>query len=201
MVAELNTVIKYHETFLPVKREPIAVLHNFLQSGIFSNYVLYEGRNEIRIAGNELVKVSVSQDSVSLNGIGKFYSESVSDPLKQVEELLNSLPIENWTAYGYVAFDIARFYSSYSQAIQQASLYFLIPETELRFTEEGIYIRSTKSLERIRNVVELDNQIPNYVPAPLAVDCSDREIYQNRIKALIEAIQSSKLHKAIIASI
>ncbi|MDP8964490.1 MAG: salicylate synthase [Cyanobacteriota bacterium] len=199
MVAELNTVIKYHETFLPVKREPIAVLHNFLQAGIFSNYVLYEGRNEIRIAGNELVKVSVSQDSVSLNGIGKFYSESVSDPLKQVEELLNSLPIENWTAYGYVAFDIARFYSSYSKAIQQPILYFLVPETELRFTEEGIYIRSTKSLERIRNVVELDNQIPNYVPAPLTVDCSDRENYQNRIKTLIEAIQSSDLHKAILS--
>lgn len=199
MVIELKTAIKYNETFIAGKREPIAVLQNSIQEEIFSNYVLYEARNEIRIAGNELVKVSISQECVSLKGIGKSHSESVSDPLKQVEELLNSLPIENWTAYGYVAFDIARFYSSYSKAIQQPILYFLIPETELRFTEEGVYIRSTKSLERIRNVVELDSQIPNYVPAPLAVDCSDRENYQNRIKALIDAIQSSKLHKAIIS--
>jgi salicylate synthetase len=199
MVAELKTTIKYRETFVPGKREPISVLQNFLQAGIFSNYVLYEGRNEVRIAGNEVVKVSIDQDYVSLNGIGKPSYEPVSDPLKQVEELLNSLPIENWTAYGYVAFDVARFYSSYSKAIQQPILYFLIPETELRFTEEGIYIKSTKSLERVRNVVELESQIPNYVPAPLVVDCRDREDYQNRIKALIAAIQDSKLHKAIIS--
>lgn len=199
MIIELKTAIKYNETFVAGKREPIAVLQNFIHEGIFSNYVLYEGSHEVRIAGNELAKVSISQDCVSLKGIGKSHSESVSDPLKQVEELLNSLPIENWTAYGYVAFDIARFYSSYSKAIQQPILYFLIPETELRFTEEGIYIRSTKSLERVRNVVELDSQISDYVPAPLAVDCSDRENYQNRIKTLIEAIQSSKLHKAIIS--
>jgi len=199
MLTELRTVIKYNETFIPGKREHIAVLQNFLQANIFSNYLLYEGKNEVRIAGNELVKVSVSQDAVLFKGIDTSYSETISDPLKQVEGWLESLPIENWTAYGYVAFDIARFYSSYSKAIEQPILYFLIPETELRFTEEGIYIRSTKSLERVRNVVEFDSQIPNYVPASLAVDCSDREIYQNRIKALIEAIQSSKLHKAIIS--
>jgi salicylate synthetase len=199
MVIDFKTAIKYYETFVPGKREPIAVLQNFIQAGIFPNYVLYEGKNEVRIAGNELVKVSISQDSVSLKGIGKSHSEPVSDPLKQVEELLESLPIENWTAYGYVAFDLARFYSSYSKAIEQPILYFLIPETELRFTEEGVYIRSIKSLERIRNVLVLDSQLPDYVPASLAVDCSDREIYQNRIKALIEAIQSSKLHKAIIS--
>jgi salicylate synthetase len=104
-------------------------------------------------AGNELAKVSVSQDYVSLNGIGKSQSEPVSDPLKQVEKLLESLPIENWTAYGYVAFDIARFYSSYSKAIQQELLYFLIPETELRFTEEGVYIRSINSLEQVRKLL------------------------------------------------
>ena len=199
MVTELKTAIKYGETFVPGKREPIAVLHNFIKAGIFSNYVLYEGINEVRIAGNELVKVSISQDSVSLNGRGKPHTESVSDPLKQVEELLNSLPIENWTAYGYVAFDIARFYSSYSKAIEQPLLYFFVPETELRFTEEGVYVRSAKSLERVRNVLFIDSQLPNYVPAYLEVDCSDRENYQNRIKTLIEAIQSSKLHKAIIS--
>ena len=199
MVTELKTAIQYRETFIPGKREPAAVLQNFIKAGIFSNYVLYEGLNEVRIAGNELVKVSISQNSVSLNGIGKPHTESVSDPLKQVEELLNSLPIENWTAYGYVAFDIARFYSSYSKAIEQPILYFFVPETELRFTEEGVYVRSTKSLERVRNVLFIDSQLLNYVPASLEVDCSDRENYQNRIKALIEAIQSSKLHKAIIS--
>ena len=199
MVTELKSLIKYCKTFLSEKKEPVVVLQNFLKAGIFSKYVMYEGKNEVRIAGNELVKVSVSRDFVSLNGLGKSYSEPVSDPLRQVENLLASLPIEDWSAYGYVAFDIARFYSSYSKAMQKDLLYFLIPETELRFTEEGVYVRSTKSIERVRDLLVSDSQLPDYVPASLAVDFSDREIYQNRIETLIKAIQSSELHKAIIS--
>lgn len=199
MGTELKTAIKYQKTFIPEQRNPIVVLQNLLQAKIFSNYVMYEGKNEVRIAGNELAKVSVSQDLVSLNGIGEFYSEPVGDPFKQVEKLLGSLPIENWTAYGYVAFDIARFYSSYSKATQQALLYFLIPETELRFTVEGVYVKSIKSLEQIREVLFVDGQLPDYVPTSLAFDFADRENYQNSIETLIEAIQRGDLHKAIIA--
>ena len=199
MVMELKTAIKYEETFVSSQKEPTVVLQNLLQAGIFSNYVMYEQKNEVRIAGNELAKVSVSQDMVSLKGIDKFYSEPVSDPFKQVGELLGSLPIENWTAYGYVGFDIVGFYSSYSKAIKQELLYFMVPETELRFTKEGVYVRSTRSLDQILNLLLIDNQLPDYVPASIDADFADREIYQNRIETLIEAIQTGELHKAIIA--
>ncbi|MBR8836539.1 MAG: salicylate synthase [Stigonema ocellatum SAG 48.90 = DSM 106950] len=199
METELKTEIKYNETFIPGKRSPIIVLKNLVQAGIFNNYVMYEGKDEVRIAGNELLRVLVSQDAVSLSGLGKLQSEHVSDPFKQVEDLLKSLPIDNWTAYGYVAFDVARFYSLYSKAIQQALLYFLIPETELRFTKEGIYIKTTKSLEQIREQLYVDTQLPDYVPTSLKVDFGDRETYQNRIDILIKAIQRGELHKAIIS--
>ncbi|MEO0537750.1 MAG: salicylate synthase [Cyanobacteria bacterium P01_A01_bin.123] len=199
MVMELKTAIKYDETFVSSQREPTVVLQNLLRAGIFSKYVMYEQKNEVRIAGNELAKVSVGQDTVSLMSVDKFYSEPVSDPFKQVGELLGSLPIENWTAYGYVGFDVAGFYSSYSKAIQQELLYFLIPETELRFTQEGVYIRSARSLDQIRSLLLKDSQLPHYVSTPVEVDFADREKYQNHIKTLIEAIQKGELHKAIIS--
>lgn len=199
MVAELKTEIKYHETFVPGQRDPIVVLNNLLQAGIFTKYMMYEGNNEVRIAGNELLRVSVSQDSVSIHGLGKSYSEPISNPLKQVEALFKSLNIENWTAYGYVAFDIARFYSAYSKAIQQELLYFLIPETELRFTETGIYIKTNKSLEQVKEQLFVDTPLSDYVLASLAVDFGDREIYQNRVEVLIKAIKQGELHKAIIS--
>lgn len=199
MVIALKKTIKYQETFVSGKRNPLIVLQNFLQAGIFSQYVMYEGENEVRIAGNELAKVLVTQDVISLNGLEDSSTHPVSDPLKQVGELLGSLSIENWTAYGYIAFDIARFYSSYSKAIQQPSLYFLIPETELRLTAEGVYIRSNRSLERIEKVLSIDSQFPNYLPTQLKVDFADRDTYQNRVKILIEAIKKGELNKAIIA--
>lgn len=199
MVMELKAAIKYEETFVSNQKEPIVVLQNLLQAGIFSNYVMYEQKNEVRIAANELAKVSVSQDMVSLKGIGKSYSEPVSDPFKQVGELLGSLPIENWTAYGYVGFDIVSFYSSYSKAIKQELLYFMVPETELRFTQEGVYVRSARSLEQIHSLLLKDSQLPDYVSSSIEADAADREIYQNRIETLIKAIQGGELHKAIIA--
>ncbi|MEA5628296.1 salicylate synthase [Nostoc sp. UHCC 0251] len=199
MVAEIKTQVKYNETFVVGQKDPIIVLNNLLKAGTFSNYVMYEGNNEVRIAGNELVRVSVTQDSVLINGLGTSYFEPVSDPLKQVEALLKSLNVENWTAYGYVAFDIARFYSAYSKAISQELLYFLIPETELRFTETGIHIKTTKSLEHVQKQLLLDNELPNYELSSVLVDFHDRQNYENRVDTLVTAIQQGKLQKAIIS--
>ena len=199
MLAELKTDIKYHETFVPGKRDAIAVLKNFVQAGIFNNYVMYEGKNEVRIAGNQLFHISVSQDRVFLSGLGKSYSEKVNDPFKSLEKLFHSLLIDNWTAYGYVAFDVACFYSSYSKGIQQRLCNFLIPETEFRFTEDGIYIKTTNSLEQIREQLNTQTQLPDYVPTSLNFDFADRDDYKNRIQTLIEAIQRGELHKAIIS--
>jgi salicylate synthetase len=199
MITELKTPLTYQETFVKGKRNAIAVLQNLLQAGIFSNYVMYEKDDEVRIAGNELAKVSVSKTSVCLESVGKSFSQPVSDPFKQVGELLGSLSIKNWTAYGYVAFDMVGFYSSYSKAISQPLLYFLIPETELRFTAEGVYVKSTSSLEQIRELLSIDSKLPDYVPISIVEDFADCENYSHRIEKLIEAIKTDELHKAIIS--
>ncbi|MBE9170027.1 salicylate synthase [Pleurocapsales cyanobacterium LEGE 06147] len=199
MVLEFKTAIKYYETFVPGKKEPLVVLNNLLQAGIFTKYVMYEGKKEVRLAGGELAKVLVTQERVLLEGTEKSSSEPISDPLKQVEKLLNSLSIEDWTAYGYVAFDLARYYSSYSKAIAQPLCHFLIPETELHFTKEGVRIKTTKSLEQVRRQLFIDTQLPDYQPASLTIDESDRDSYQNSVSNIIEAIQKAGLHKAIIS--
>ncbi|HLP89916.1 MAG TPA: salicylate synthase [Nostocaceae cyanobacterium] len=199
MVIAVPSLIKYQETFIPSQKDPSIVLHNLLQAGVFSKYVMYQGENEVRIAGNELAKITVSQNLISLKGVDKSHSEPVSDPFKQVGELLEFLSIENWTAYGYISFDMVGFYSVYSKAIRQPLLYLLVPETELRITEEGVYIRSIESIDHIQKVLSIDSELPDYVPNSLKVNFADREIYQRRIEDLIAAIQQNKLHKAIIS--
>ncbi len=199
MVVEFKTAIKYHQTFVPGQREAIVVLQNLLEAGMFSKYVLYEGKNEVRIAGGELAKVIVTQDKVLLDGAGKSAVEPVNDPLKQVEALLNSLPIEDWTAYGYTAFDLARFYSAYSKVGTQPLCHFVVPETELWFTPEGVRIKTTQSLDLVRRQLFIDTQLPNYQATILDHDESDREKYQDSVSAMIKAIKNARLHKAIIA--
>ena len=87
--------------------------------------MMYEGENEVRIVANPLADVAVGADTIKSSYLGETISQAVNDPLKQVESVLSHLPVENWTAYGYVGFDIARFYSAYSKAIEQPMLTFL----------------------------------------------------------------------------
>ncbi|MFG6101252.1 salicylate synthase [Leptothoe sp. EHU-05/26/07-4] len=199
MVLEFKPSTKYYETFIPGTREPTVVLNNLLQAGIFSKYAMYVANDETRIAGGELARVSVSQQEVSLKGLDISKSEPISDPLKQVEDLLNSLALENWTAYGYVAFDITRFYSSYSKSISQPLCHFLIPETELIFTKEGVKIKTTQSLEKVRNQLFVNADLPNLESVSLTLDSGDQETYQKSVSEMIDAIRGGHLHKAIIA--
>ncbi|NJO99193.1 MAG: salicylate synthase [Pleurocapsa sp. CRU_1_2] len=199
MVAELKTGIKYDHAFIASKKDPLIVLNNFLQAGIFTKYVMYEGKDEVRIAGGELATVLVTPERVLLAGMGKTISEPVSNPLKQLEKLLDSLQLKDWTAYGYVGFDLVRFYSAYSKAISQPLCQFLIPETELHFNREGVKIKTTKSIELVKQILSDDTQLPNYEPTSLKVDRSQQSDYQQSVSTLIEAIKEEHLHKAIIS--
>ncbi|BBC27140.1 salicylate synthase [Pseudanabaena sp. ABRG5-3] len=189
----------YHELFVPTPKDPQSLLQNLLDIGLFSNYMLYQSDRETRIAGNALANIAVSAEMVICRCMGQTQSYPVVDPLKQVEEVLGSLPIENWTAYGYVGFDITRFYSPYSKAIEQPLLQFFIPETELHITEKGIRIRSVKPLMKIIEALAIDRPLRSYTATPPVVDFADREHYQTQVQNLIQAIQEGKLHKAILA--
>jgi salicylate synthetase len=190
----------YHELFVPETKDPQSLLQNLLDIGLFSSYMLYEGDRQTRIAGNTLASIAVSTDTVTLDYLGEIESRSiVGDPLQQVQQMLASLPIENWTAYGYVGFDMARFYSSYSKAIEQPLLYFSIPETELQITDKGIRIKSVKSLTKIIEALAIESPLREYTATPPTLDFADREHYQTKVSELVEAIQTGHLHKAIIA--
>ena len=199
MITGLKPITTYRETFVPGKRSAIAALHACLQAGIFSNYVMYEKEGDIRIAGNELASISVDGDAIRLRSPEKSYAEPSLDPFQQIDGLLKKLSIENWTAYGYVSFDMAGFYSSYSKAITQPLLHFLVPETELRFTDAGVRVKSIGSLDPLLEILSRDRRLYDYQSMPLRQDPADCEPYTNRVGTLIAAIQRNELHKAIIS--
>ncbi|PIG92443.1 salicylate synthase [Gloeocapsopsis sp. IPPAS B-1203] len=191
--------LTYHEMFVPGQKDPLVILQTLLQTGVFSEYVMYESESEVRIAGNALAEVSVSAEAVSSRFMSQKHSEICTDPLKQVESIFASLPVENWTAYGYVGFDIARFYYSYSKAIDQPLLYFLVPETELYITTKGVHIRSIKSPAKVLEVLSADSKLAEYVPTPPVVAATENQQYEKQVATLIDAIQNGELHKAIIS--
>ncbi len=191
--------LTYHEIFVPVQRDPQGLLQNLLDFGLFSSYMMYQSENETRIAGNALASIALSAETVTFRGLGEIQTQAISDPLKQIEGLLAALPIEDWTAYGYIGFDVARFYYPYRKAIEQPLLHFIVPETELFITAKGVRIRSIHSPSKILEALSGDRPLRNYRPTPPEVDFSDRRRYQSQVESLIQAIKAGDLHKAIIS--
>ena len=189
----------YHEVFVPGKTDPLMLLRNAIAAEIFSDYMMYEGENEVRIVANPLADVAVTAETIHSSYLGETYSQVASDPLKQVETVLSHLPVENCTAYGYVGFDIARFYSAYSKAIEQPMLYFFVPEIELRITDKGVHIRSINSPTKLLEAISAKTERPEYVATPPTVAAGDNQEYESRVGDLVSAIQRGDLHKAIIS--
>ncbi|MDV2992193.1 MAG: Salicylate synthase [Chroococcidiopsis sp. SAG 2025] len=199
MYQVVSNFLTYAEMFVPGQRQPLTLLQNLLDAGLFSNYVMYQNEREVRIAGNALAEVMVSTEAVAYKFKDEVRSQPIADPLKQVESALASLPIENWTAYGYVSFDLSRFYYPYSKAIQQPLLYFLVPETELCITAKGVRIRSFQPLTKVQAALVGESDSKDYVPTLPGLDENDRDRYQDRVDAAIQAIRGGDLHKAIIS--
>lgn len=192
--------LSYSELFIPGQKEPVVLLQNLLDSGLVSNYMMYQSENEVRIVGNPVAEVQVSSEAVSITVEGQTRLEPVSDPLKQVESALASLPINNWTAYGYVGFDICRFYFSYSKGIEQPLLYFFVPEIELCITANGVRIKTISSLEPLLKALSNTSELKQVVANPPPdLNVANRETYENNVRELIKAIQGGALHKAIIS--
>ncbi|HBR00169.1 anthranilate synthase component I family protein [Roseofilum sp. Belize Diploria] len=194
-----STKVKYREQFFPnYNIEPLTVLSNLKKAGMINSYLLYEGEDEVRIAIGEYRKIAVSRDRIEMSG-NEVNSQPIRDPFKQVEEMLNTLPLENWTAYGYVSFDMASFYSSYSKQSENELLYLIIPDSELIFIPEGICYRSIKGIDEINTLLTNEVQLPTYTATPISIDFSDRQDYEHRVAELIAAIKANRLQKAIIS--
>ncbi|MEL7036621.1 MAG: chorismate-binding protein [Cyanobacteria bacterium J06592_8] len=192
-------MLTYQERFIPGQRDSQIILQNLLQSGLLFDYIMYYQKHEVRIAANALAVVSVSADKISVEGFSQQQYQPIQDPFKQVESAFAKLPIENWTAYGYISFDMAGFYYPYTQAIDQPLLYFFVPEIELRITSEGVHLKSISNDSELKAICESEAVLSTYFPTALPeLYFADKQQYIQKVETLIQAIQAEELQKAII---
>jgi salicylate synthetase len=194
------TCVSYQTAFVPVKKEPIALLHHLVQHGKCSDYLLYEGKDDVRIVLNAQARLELRADRMRFFDGQQTKIELTNDPLKCAERLLAHLPIQNWTAYGYVAFDVARYYWPYAKSIAEPIMVFIIPETELRLTSEGVAIRTMDNKEALEELIYEAGRWPSYESSSITLEeVRDRDWYQERVSELVRVIKEGHLQKAIIS--
>jgi len=188
----------YNEVLLPGQREPLGVLQTLIESRLFSEYGIYESEEGVRFAGNRAIAVSVDRQQVMLQGLKEDQCFPVDDPFKQVEQALALIPLERWTAYGYVSFDCVRYYYPYEKAIAGPLLYFFVPATEVIIRPDEILVRTLESPEPICKLLQQSGALrPQRWTTPEWV--TDQNQYQTQVETLQAAIHRGELHKAILS--
>jgi salicylate synthetase len=192
------TSVDYQTAFVPGKKDCIAILNNIIQKGIWSDYVLYEAKDDVRIALGSLARLELSNESLCLYYGNQVQVEATHDPFKHAKCLLDCLPMQDWTAYGYVAFDTVGYYLPYTKKIEEPLMAFLIPETELRLTNDGIFIRTTSDLDVIQTLVSEEMSVPDFEANYVSIE-GNHSWYEERVDILRQEILKGRLHKAILS--
>lgn len=195
----MNTYPSYQEAFVSDAKDPLIILNQLVEKRLVSDYLLYESDGDTRIVGNPLAKVDVQDDVVRFNFAGTTIEEQAHDPLKQTERFFHTLPLEQWVSYGYVGFDVCKYYSKYSKAITTPILSMIVPELELRFTPEGVYLKTLHQRSELLEVLETQRNLSEYKVHMAMVDFADKQDYLHRVETLVSKINQGALHKAILS--
>ncbi|KYF89985.1 salicylate synthase [Sorangium cellulosum] len=189
------------EGILPGAQRSHSILRCLLDAGVLDDYLVYDSGTETRIVGGCLARVLLSGDALVLEGpSGARRSERAHDPFKQIERVLAEAGIPDWTAYGYVTFDVARFYYPYGKAMGSPLVHLVVPEVEIRLRGGRAFVRSAANQGAIERIVSTarDDETPARISPP-DVDLSDRDDYQDKVVSLSEAIRAGELQKAILS--
>ncbi|MFH8409800.1 salicylate synthase [Streptomyces sp. NPDC018019] len=193
----------YRTAVVQTSREPLDIAVGVAASGLFETTMVHETAGEWSIAGGVAAEVMVDAASIRCTRDGVTTVEPWSgDPLAAVKKFLADLPIHDWAAYGWCAFELS--HAIAGMALQEGTLlHLVIPETELRLVGSRVYLRSLESeaLTAAENTVvriatkSMPTDLPT-VPADLEIGAGE---YRRRVTSLVEDIRAGKLQKAILS--
>ena len=191
----------YRTAFVKGAIAPVDLLYRLLKRGGWTDYLLYEGKGETRLALGERARLVLTDGGLSFFDGTHTTHQACADPLKQAGRLLSGLPYTDWSAYGYIGFDVSRYYGPYSRSIAEPVLALLVPETEVLAREEGATIRTTGDAEEVAHWLDEQERIPSPAPvvSTIALDERDRARYTSRLRELLPHLRGGCLQKAIIA--
>ncbi|MFI5795843.1 salicylate synthase [Streptomyces sp. NPDC051677] len=173
------------------------------ESGLFDQHVVYERDGEFWFAGGVLGEVAVTRSEVR----GRLLAdESVAPlgphPLGQVHEQLAGMAVEDWHAYGWMAFEFSHLHAGRPDRAGDAELLRLvIPHSEVRLRQGSALVRSSdqETLDALLALLARTGTRP--VAAPRPVDVSDAEgRYPGMVARAIEELRADgELQKVILS--
>jgi len=195
---------QYFETRVEVAGDPLAVATRLAETGPHGDYVLYENDRQWCYAGGVLAEVRVDRNGAELHGAVEARLPWQDQPLMQVRDLLATVPVHGWRAYGWASFELSYARNGGRRHLNdQRLLHLLVPRSEVRLSAGQAHVRSvdlatlTELVDLITNPVDL----PVLRAEPVDVRCTGRDSFCACVRRAIDDITAHRLQKVILSRV
>jgi salicylate synthetase len=200
----------YRTAVVETAREPLEIAVGLAESELSDTYVIYEAPDGLSIANGVAAEVIVDAGTVRTRALGESHEEPWSgDPLAAVREFLSDLPIADWAAYGWSAFELSHAIAGLDVGAQTL-LHLVIPETEIRLSGSQAILRSLNAaalpgmegaLCRIEaEAAAGDAEARRAGLTPLHVNLeTGADDYRRSVASVVAEIRAGGLQKAILS--
>jgi salicylate synthetase len=173
-----------------------------VQSGIFDTYLVYEREGVWTVAGGSQASITLDADRIRLCHQGEERSWTWrSRPLGGIGDVLAELPIPEWTAYGWVAFEAAHLIAGRPDLAGDGDLvHLVVPQAEVRIDPDGATITcADEDLHtRIRDLLATIPSGSTPPPTTLDIDLDD-DGYEDAVAHAVREIEEGWLQKVVLS--
>jgi salicylate synthase/phospho-2-dehydro-3-deoxyheptonate aldolase len=175
-----------------------------VQSGIFDTYMVYEREGVWTVAGGSQASITLDANRIRLCHQGEERSWTWrSRPLGGVGDVLAELPIPEWTAYGWIAFEAAHLIAGRPELAGDGELaHLIVPQAEVRIDSAGATITCADGAlhARIRDL--LANVPPGARPPKTTLDINlNDDGYEDAAADAVREIEEGWLQKVVLSRI
>src|SRR5882757_3166187 len=187
---------------LPGPVDDLAATVALAESGLFDDYVSYQGHGVRWFAGNTRASVVVDHRlqlrHTPRRGEGLTLG---TRPVRQVGAAVGQMLRPGQRAFGYLTFDLAH-PDAGGAAVCAPLAHFMVPQVEVCWSSAGVQITSYDEalLDAVADIVL--SATPCGLPTATPVElhpAGDRDVYEDRVAATVAAIRQQLLAKAIIS--
>jgi anthranilate/para-aminobenzoate synthase component I len=194
----------YFETWVDIAEEPLVAATQLAASGLHSNYAVYENNGTWSYAGGILAEVTLDRRGASLRGMQRTDFSWDERPLQRVRELLTTVRMQDWRAYGWATFELSYAKNGILDHIgDETLLYLVVPRVEVRMINRQARLRTTdqETLSVLIELLTTPLEKQERSPKPINVRSSGMEEYRDAVVAAVGQIQSGQLQKVILSRV
>ncbi|MEU2034248.1 chorismate-binding protein [Nocardia amamiensis] len=146
--------LRYRERIVATSTHPLQLATRLAGAGLHDDYVFHEDAGHWTFASGALVTISLDGSGVYARGVLEEAVPSTTSFIPAVRELLDRLPVRDWRAYGWAAFELASLTGRAGHSGDQSLLSLVVPSVEVQLYYGGARVRAM-DVESLTVVEEL----------------------------------------------